>query len=365
LRTVITSYLAIILLCPTVAIARDGDNNKTGNNTKDRAISSEVRASLSEREEKLQKAKEDLARLEESLIAKQSVASSLKLNNVSNPAALNVTNSSAIIKNGEIEANKINNSDKKVVGQKEAKLTSSEISVQSPTVAETPQMNHSNVLEVAQLKERLVALESKQQRLTDELKKAHSDLLIAETEVERLSALLNQRNELVINRVDKKNRYKYNHTDNQNQVNNRGSFAEDKLFGANPRQSQFSKLNRPTSNDHTVAEQVDAPGEMPIATVIVTKAHLRTGPGKDHSPLLSVSEGTRLAVETREGEWYRVITPTGARAWVAGEVIKFGNKASIAAVKSPSIKPPSLDDADERAFQHLRSHTQSNVSPSE
>jgi hypothetical protein len=348
---IIIFYLVVILLNPTVVIAKDSANHN------------EVRASLSEREEKLQKAKEDLARLEASLIVKQNDASSSQPENISNLAKFSASNSIlALTKSDEVDVKSTRNADKKIADQQETKSTSSEISVPVPVITDNPQNNLADVAEIAQLKERLVGLENKQKNLTDELKKAHSDLLIAETEVERLSALLNQKNELVLSRVDKKNRY------NDSKVHNKSGKVEDKLFSTNLKRSEFSKLNNSIANQ-PVAEQVDAPGEMPIATVIVTKAHLRTGPGKDHSPLLSVSEGTRLAVETREGEWYRVITPTGARAWVAGEVIKFGNKASIAAVREPSIKPPSLDDddadADKRAFQHLRNHAQSKVVSSE
>lgn len=63
--------------------------------------------------------------------------------------------------------------------------------------------------------------------------------------------------------------------------------------------------------------------DMPVATVTAEKAFLRTGPGKDNSPLMSVGQGTKLVVETRAGEWFRVITPTGTRAWVVSEVLAF------------------------------------------
>lgn len=64
--------------------------------------------------------------------------------------------------------------------------------------------------------------------------------------------------------------------------------------------------------------------EMQIATVIVEKANLRTGPGKKNSPIMTVSKGTRLAIETRLDDWYRVITPTGTRAWILSDLIAFG-----------------------------------------
>lgn len=63
-------------------------------------------------------------------------------------------------------------------------------------------------------------------------------------------------------------------------------------------------------------------GELPVATVIVDKAYLRTGPGKEHSPVMALSRGTRLVVERQEGSWYEVTGPTGQRLWAAGEVIE-------------------------------------------
>ena len=52
------------------------------------------------------------------------------------------------------------------------------------------------------------------------------------------------------------------------------------------------------------------------------KAFLRAGPGEEHSPLMEVQGGTRLTVEARVGEWYRVISPTGTRAFIRGDVVQ-------------------------------------------
>jgi uncharacterized protein YgiM (DUF1202 family) len=66
---------------------------------------------------------------------------------------------------------------------------------------------------------------------------------------------------------------------------------------------------------------------MPIATIVADKAKLRAGPGSEHSEIMSVTKGTRLAVETKKGQWYRVMAPTGQRAWISGDVISFGPDA--------------------------------------
>lgn len=72
--------------------------------------------------------------------------------------------------------------------------------------------------------------------------------------------------------------------------------------------------------------------QLPVATVNADKIYLRTGPSEADSPLMAVTKGTRLRVEKRNGEWLRVITPAGTRAWVKRELIRFGKDE----VSSPS-----------------------------
>ena len=63
------------------------------------------------------------------------------------------------------------------------------------------------------------------------------------------------------------------------------------------------------------------PEAPPVATVVVDKAYLRSGPGKQHSPVMAVARGTRLVVERQEGEWLRVVGPTGESVWVSRTVL--------------------------------------------
>jgi hypothetical protein len=80
------------------------------------------------------------------------------------------------------------------------------------------------------------------------------------------------------------------------------------------------------SYDRTVAyPQVErANREMMVATVSVPRAYLRSGPGTDESAMGIVPRGSRLVVETRQGEWYRIIAPDGDRAWISAQVVDFG-----------------------------------------
>lgn len=65
--------------------------------------------------------------------------------------------------------------------------------------------------------------------------------------------------------------------------------------------------------------------DMQVATISSAKAHLRLGPSTDHSRLMTLRKGSRLAVETRQGEWYRVFAPNGQRAWIHASLVSFGN----------------------------------------
>lgn len=128
-------------------------------------------------------------------------------------------------------------------------------------------------------------------QLKEELAKTKDRLMIAETEVERLSDILDAKHRNTIS----------------------------KYVGGKP--SSLAVAAR----GGQAAERPEAKDDMPVATVISDKAYLRTGPGKQNSPLMSISKGTRLVVETREGEWYRVITPAGTRAWISSDLVNFSN----------------------------------------
>lgn len=160
-----------------------------------------------------------------------------------------------------------------------------------------------------ELEGRLQASHIRITELLKELDSARRRLVIAETEVERLSSIIE------------------------------GGSAKSTRDAKVEAQAQ-ARVARPA---------VPQVPEMPIATVTVNKANLRTGPGLDNSPLMTVSRGTRLAIETRQGDWYRAITPTGARAWVSGDVIAFGAKDQWA--PSQTVKVGGYDlQAEEAAF---------------
>lgn len=76
--------------------------------------------------------------------------------------------------------------------------------------------------------------------------------------------------------------------------------------------------------------------------VIVPKAILRVGPGREHGQAMEISKGARLIVEAREGEWLRVIGPTGKRVFIRADLVTdtADNKSSLKIMlDSPAVPP--------------------------
>ncbi|RIL10056.1 MAG: hypothetical protein DCC75_05155 [Proteobacteria bacterium] len=181
------------------------------------------------------------------------------------------------------------------------------------SAASLPAQTNAGSEEVLRLRSELEASKQLASQLQKELAQARNRLIVAETEVERLSNVLQDKNDRNLSRYTSK-----------------GSPSKNaKVMKAPPKANVSSKPPASAGQD----------GDMLIATVVVDKAHLRTGPGKDNSPLMTVSRGTRLAIETRSGNWYRVISPTGARAWVSSDVLIFGQGAGSSPTSTVRIRP--------------------------
>jgi hypothetical protein len=166
------------------------------------------------------------------------------------------------------------------------------------------------------LSTRLQEAQSKNAELIKTLDETRNRLMLAETQVERLSAILENRNAKAIKTSPELTASKNQH------------YAQPPINIIARRQTAVSQepsqtLTKETSSisSHKISDRIGANIEIPIATVVADKVNLRTGPGRDNSPLMSVSKGTRLAVETRVGDWFRVIAPNGTRAWIESEVV--------------------------------------------
>jgi hypothetical protein len=177
--------------------------------------------------------------------------------------------------------------------QPEPNIQPATAAVNAPVSAE-----QANLTGGQDLEKQLAAVIQRNNDLMKELDDTRNRLMIAETQVERLSSIID------------------NTGKNKNVASSEAVDAD-----------VASSITR----SKQIQRQDDAPvdSDMQIAVVTAEKVHLRTGPGKENSPLMAVTKGTRLAVETRNGEWYRVIAPTGARAWVSEDVISFSTADKI------------------------------------
>lgn len=175
----------------------------------------------------------------------------------------------------------------------------------------------------AELRRQLEMHQRKLREATGELNESRNRLMIAETEVERLSNFLEQRNHSTLVRV----------APEVARAQQRRQYNAPVAAVRSPETPATTSSLKPLA-----VAAAPAPSDMLVGTVHVEKAHLRSGPGKENSPLMSVSKGTRLVIETRKGGWYRVITPTGTRAWVASEVLSFGPNGNVAPSRTLQIR---------------------------
>lgn len=186
-------------------------------------------------------------------------------------------------------------------------------------IAQKPYSDARSDDRVRNLSGKVTTLESEKARLRRELAEARNRLMIAETEVERLASVLEKRNKSDAMRFangssggSKVGQHNYNGTVKAVRSDNSSAMQT----------AQQSRA--PQASYNVVSSQPRPAHDMPVATVTADKANLRIGPSTNDAPLMSISRGARLVVEHRQGGWYRVIAPTGARAWISAEVVAFG-----------------------------------------
>ncbi len=59
------------------------------------------------------------------------------------------------------------------------------------------------------------------------------------------------------------------------------------------------------------------------ARVVASRAHLRLAPGRSESSLFVMPKNAIVSIEFRDGQWYRVVTATGIRGWLATSDVIF------------------------------------------
>ena len=193
------------------------------------------------------------------------------------------------------------------------------------------------------IQERLAAAHARNLKLVEALDDARRRLMLAETEIERLSSIIEDRRSGRFGVAS-------GGSANSNVVAPvRSQRAPQMVSGQQPIvRSAQQRTGQAAPNARAVSAArmpANTSGDLAVVTVTAPKANLRSGPGLNHSPLMTVSSGTRLVVERRDGDWYRVVTPNGSRAWVVGSVVTFGaseswSPSSLVQVKSfdPSLE---------------------------
>lgn len=193
------------------------------------------------------------------------------------------------------------------------------------------QMRTANALLRSQLEQRDLQVAG----LTKQVQELQSQLTIAEVEVERLSAVMDAKVRASLGQ------YKITPPSAATQAAPR---VDNGRNAALP-------LSAPTPSRDVQPPSPDS--NLEVATVAVQKAELRLGPGNNHSALLSLPGGSRLAVEMRQGSWLRVFAPSGERAWIHASLVRFGESTGKTDGSAVAVKGFSTAVEDEafRRFQ--------------
>ncbi len=178
-------------------------------------------------------------------------------------------------------------------------------------------------------------LETSQRRVSDlerQLEEVRGQLTMAETELSRLATISEARNRASLGRAS---------------VN-----APPPHPGTSAPAVAKARMDAPH-----IEPTPSSSADLTIATVDVEKAELRLGPGKNHSALMTVAKGSRLAVEARQGEWLRVFAPNGQRAWVQSKVVAFGSKGSASSTTTTVRVRGYSSSLEDEAFKRVQTLT--------
>lgn len=204
----------------------------------------------------------------------------------------------------------------------------------APT-AQSPEVVDSGT---ALLRRELEASQKRVSELERHLEEVKGQLTMAETELSRMATLSEARNRASLGRVAAPltESTKQSAEIAPPSTNARTDIARTEALAPEP---------LPTSND------------LMIVTVAVDKAELRLGPGKNHSALMAVGRGSRLAVEARQGEWYRVFAPNGQRAWVLSRVVTVGDKSNTERANTAVRVKGYSSSLEDEAFRRVQAIT--------
>lgn len=93
------------------------------------------------------------------------------------------------------------------------------------------------------------------------------------------------------------------------------------------------------SGSDSWADAWDGDTSADIATVVVSRTPLRVAPSSRDTVLFLIPQYSRMRIEQRRGEWYRVITPSGTHGWIPATTVVFrGGRSNESAVRVKGYK---------------------------
>jgi membrane protein YdbS with pleckstrin-like domain len=161
-----------------------------------------------------------------------------------------------------------------------------------------------------QLKTKLALVQQSAKKTLSQLDDIRVKLMVAETQVERLTALTLKekgRKGIILNGLNF-NKYNINKLDT--------TPLEDTAYN----ETQASLNSKVTKISETTNYK-----DLLIATISTLNLNLRSGPGVEYPVVTTAKEGTRLTVENKENNWYQVITSGGIRAWAHQTGVKISH----------------------------------------
>jgi hypothetical protein len=211
----------------------------------------------------------------------------------------------------------------------------------------------------ASLRGQIAQLEQLNATLESRLEEVKVKLMLAETQVERLSAIIDQRGDDDLRRFGGSSSRQpagYGASGRPRVAEmppamdegyaRQGSrvIAMPDNGGEQPmRQAPRQGLGSAVSSAPSLmpASRVDTDRDTPIATVVSKKALVRSGPSESEAVLSTLATGAKVTVETQQGNWFRVIAPDGVRVWISAYDIAFGDTASVPATGKKALPPSS------------------------
>jgi hypothetical protein len=193
-------------------------------------------------------------------------------------------------------------------------------------------------VELTLLRERVAALTTRNRQVEAELEAAQRQLLISETEVERLNEFLNDQGRAYLDRASG------SPSDGRSIPPRRAPNSEVEYNPTSRRAP--SSIGQISGSRPSPAGALQADRDAPIATISAASAAGREEPSSSAAVIDTLPEGSKVAVERRSGEWYRVLSPQGIRVWIAASDLSFNASGGPSVVDkgnvqgAPSILPP-------------------------